>query len=126
MNQILANVSPASIALPGVEVALPLVSRIYLGAAIPKGGWVGQDEFQAFLNTIVAEQFPDGFSVSTVEGAWRDTETGDLIREVTRVVEVAHDYDALGRIRYVAGVYKATFDQQAVMVSTTQAAVSFV
>jgi hypothetical protein len=113
-------------ALPGIEVALPLVSRIYLGAAKPGGGWVGRDEFQAFLESIVTRAFPNGFTLLNAQGVWKDTDNGALVHETTRIIEAAHDYGDLETVKTVAQAYKDLFEQQAVMVSTTVASVSFV
>lgn len=115
-----------SMAIPGVEVALPLVTRIYCGAAIPGGGWVTGEAFKEFLDDVVTKWFPNGFTVLSGSGVWKDTDTEELVFESTRVIEVAHGYDALPNVGIVAHAYKNRFDQQAVMVSTTEACVSFV
>ncbi len=117
----------STMTLPGVAASdLTLVSRVFLGASIPGGGWVGQDAFQAFLDTEVTPLFRDGYTVLQGQGAWGDTETGATIKETTRVLEFAHTADDLAKIREVALAYKNQFDQQAVMVSTVPATVSFV
>jgi hypothetical protein len=115
-----------SMAIPGVEVALPLVSRIYLGAAIPGGGWVSRDAFKEFLDDVVTKWFPNGFTVLAGDGVWKDTDTEELVFEKSRVIEVAHGYEDRPSVGIVAHAYKNRFDQQAVMVSTVEACVSFV
>lgn len=127
MNQIL-KASTATMEMPGVEASLDLalVSRIYLGASIPTGGWVGQDNFKDFLETEVSPLFPNGYTVLQGAGTWRDEVTHQTIQETSRIIEIAHGYQDLALIREVAMAYKARFDQQAVMVSTTLATISFV
>lgn len=120
MNQI-SYIAPVN-ALPGYQASdLNLVSKLYLGASIPGGGLVDDDTFDAWVDDAVACLFPDGWTVTTGQGAWRCQASRKTIRETVRVLEVAHDRSGLERVALVAEAYKVAFDQQAVLVSTTQA-----
>jgi hypothetical protein len=125
---VMSPISPLALAMPGVDVApdLALVSRIYLGASIPSGGWVGQDSFQEFVDAEVVKRFPNGFTLVGATGFWGDWENGGTIKESSRILEFAHGFKDLVAIREIAEAYKVRFDQQAVMVSTSVATVSFV
>lgn len=104
------------------------VTRICFGRAIPEGGTVSGEEWQAFQHETLAAHFPDGFTVIEASGGWRDTQTDETIEEPSVIVEVAHDgsAEALAAIRSVATVYKVLFRQQAVMVATVPATVDFI
>lgn len=104
------------------------LTRIAFGRAIPDGSTVSDAAWQAFETETIARAFPDGFTVLTAHGGWRDAATGQTIREPSAIVEVAHDGGAetLAAIRAVATVYKTLFRQDAVMVTTTAANVEFV
>ncbi|WP_161554077.1 DUF3574 domain-containing protein [Novosphingobium meiothermophilum] len=108
-------------------MALTHLTRIAFGMARPDGGSVTPADWSAFEADTVAATFPDGFTVLPCSGGWRDAATGMTIREPSMVVEVAHDAspETLSAIRTVAGVYKALFQQDAVMVTTVAAQVEF-
>lgn len=103
------------------------VSRLAFGRAIPEGGAVSDADWQEFQRETLAEQFPDGFTVLQASGGWRDTATGQTIEEPSVIVEVAHDGspEAEAALRAVATVYKALFRQQAVMLTTVPATITF-
>jgi hypothetical protein len=115
---------------------LSLVSRIYcgrnrpgnvdLGSCTSRQAEVTDAGVERFINLVVAEHFPDGFTIHHAAGGWRDTKTGRTIRERSFVVEVAHGADAADKVEAVAGAWKRWADQQAVMVTTQVAPARFV
>lgn len=103
------------------------ISRIYFGMAMPHGGDVSDHDWSQFEADHISPYFPDGYTVVSATGGWKDEVTGNTIHEATIVVEVAHDggQETMAAIRIVAAVYKALFRQQAVMVQTVEAKIGF-
>jgi hypothetical protein len=99
--------------------------RLYFGTQRPSG-IVSDAEWNAFLDEVVANAFPAGFTTWNAAGAWRGAE-GRTVREASHVVEVAHPADASAEpaISKVIATYKARFDQEAVMRVRAPACVSF-
>lgn len=99
-----------------------------MGRAIPDGSAVTDDDWRRFERAIVAEAFPEGFTVQHVESGWMDRATGRTIKEPSIVLEVAHnDADgAMQRLHDVAASYKSRFRQDAVMLTTQPVAVAFI
>jgi len=95
------------------------VTRMYLGRNKPDGAAITDAEFNGFIRSIVAATFPDGFTIIHAEGGWNGS-TG-FIREPSAVLEVYHDgaRPARVKVKAVAVAYRIAFEQDAVMVSTT-------
>ncbi|HWL80119.1 MAG TPA: DUF3574 domain-containing protein [Roseomonas sp.] len=131
-------VSPAIGEAPAF--ALDTVTRLYMGRRIPlqhvarrPDGAV--DERQAtvrdaavdrFISDVVAQHFPDGFTVLHGEGGWMDSATGRPIREPSLIVEVMHSAAQADAVRNVAAEWKRRFKQDAVMAVSSPVAVSFI
>ena len=122
----------------GSLAGLSLVSRIYCGRGIPAarrvdlGSCTGRyvevtdKGVESFIREVVAEHFPDGWTVTHASGGWRDTDTGGTITERTFIIEVAHGPGDAPRVEAVAREWKRWAQQQAVMVTTTPAPARFV
>ena len=84
--------------------------------------------FHDFEQGAIAARFPEGFTIIHASGGWRDAATGETIREISTILEIAHDggTEARRAVRAIAFAYKIIFDQDAVMVSTLPAAVEFI
>lgn len=108
------------------ETGLTTVSRIYCGLSKPDGSKVTDAMLDSFVNGTLAMEFPDGFSVLRADGGWRDTATGQTIREPSAIFEVAHGRQDAERVRAVARAYKAAFEQQAVMVASVPVSTQFI
>lgn len=111
----------------GAGVSERVVAQMYFGRNI--GGVLGVSEAQwdAFVDAEITPRFPDGLTVTDVEGQWRDTETGAIVREPSKELTVflgdeARDRAALDQI---AEAYKAQFQQQAVALVVERSCVTF-
>lgn len=95
------------------------VTRMYLGRNKPDGAAITDAEFNGFVRAIVAVAFPNGFTIIHAEGGWNGS-TG-FIREPSAILEVYHNGATPARhaVRNVATAYRNEFQQDAVMVSTT-------
>ena len=114
---LVAALAACGVSLPTQSCTSGTVSRLYLGKDTPSGP-VTEAQWQGFVADTVTSQFPDGFTVLSAKGQWRD-DTGKVQQEDTRVIEVVHDNlpATQARVRAVAHAYKRIFSQQSVLVS---------
>jgi hypothetical protein len=90
--------------------------QLLFGRAIGAQGAVSEAEWDDFLAKTVTPAFPDGLTVFDAKGQWRDTATGAVVSEPSKIVLilVADTKAAMPRIEAVADAYKLRFRQQAV------------
>ncbi|HWA92442.1 MAG TPA: DUF3574 domain-containing protein [Rhizomicrobium sp.] len=102
-------------------------AELMFGREIPGGGAVSDADWTKFVDEVLAEAFPGGFTVSDAEGAWRDAKTGAAVREKSKLVFVDGKGDAAlaGRLERVADVYKRRFRQDAVGIVTREICAAF-
>lgn len=100
--------APPAVAATGFEV--------YFGRDKP-GGEVTEAEWQGFLGEILSPRFPDGLTVVDAEGRWRDSRSGKILAERTKLVLlVAPDGDAARPVIEAAVAdYRRRFDQHSVL-----------
>src|SRR5688500_14417190 len=86
--------------LPAAEgFATPLApqtrgsDRLYFGR-MHAAGVVTHAEWEQFLAEVVTPRFPEGLTVWTADGQWRDGGRRVTIREPTFVLEVVHPHHA--------------------------------
>jgi hypothetical protein len=93
-----------------------IASELFLGLSRPDGSVLSEAEFHSFLADVVTPLFPDGFTVLSGEGQWRDPATGRIGREPSRVLVIVHDKPGDDdRIDALIAAYKKTFLQQSVL-----------
>ena len=101
-------------------------SEVYFGLSRPNGANVSDSEFQQFVNSEIATRFPDGFTVLSAEGHWREAD-GKVVAEPSRLLILLgsgqHDQQLVDDI---CRVYRDRFDQEAVLKVTSRADVQFV
>jgi hypothetical protein len=87
---------------------------------------VSEDDWRKFLDEDVTPRFPDGLSVMDVQGQWRAS-NGALIREPSKVLYLILDGgpDDPAKIANIRDAYKRRFKQEAVLLITKAACVSF-
>ena len=100
-------------------------TELYFGLSKPDGV-IGEDEFAAFMDREVTPRFPDGLTMMTARGQWRN-DAGEVLKEVSRMVILLHPRDdgVSARIEEVRSAYKAEFEQQSVLLVTGSNCVSF-
>jgi hypothetical protein len=98
--------------------------QFLFGRAIGAQGRVSEAEWADFVATTVTPAFPEGLTVFEATGQWRDTATGAVVSEPSKIVLVLVA-DAVPRIVAVADAYKRRFDQQAVGIVAHPACVVF-
>ncbi len=88
---------------------------------------VSDDDWAAFVAAEITPRFPDGLTMLTGYGQWRDT-AGSLVKETSRLLLIwyAPAADAETRIEEIRAAYRARFGQDSVLrADGPQACVSF-
>ena len=124
---------PASAQLAGgAECAAlaggPMIeARLFFGRNIGDRLGVTDRAWTKFVDREITPRFPDGLTIQDASGQWRDSATGRLIREASKIVTLltAQDAESLGKIRDIAEAYKTRFHQQAVGTVLRPACVGF-
>jgi hypothetical protein len=107
----------ATLVFAGCAVLPSQVSdRLFFGRAIPGGGEVTEEQWNAFVAEIVVPRFPEGFTVLRGSGHWKGDD-GAPVSEQSCVLEVVHRRDRLidAKLEEIARIYRQRFNQDAVM-----------
>lgn len=79
--------------------------------------FVGEPAWSRFLAREITPRFPDGLTILSAAGQWRDKQRGRLVREPSRLVILvvaADDTSAPDKITAIIARYKQQFRQQSV------------
>ncbi len=94
-------------------------TELFFGADKPDGAEISKEEFRRFLKEEVTWRFPDGLTVLTGTGQFRDSENNKIIREKSMVLILLYPVGALKesseKIEQIRGAYKERFQQQSVL-----------
>ncbi|MCQ9154832.1 DUF3574 domain-containing protein [Acidomonas methanolica] len=109
-----AATPPAACPLPGMRSMLDI--HLMFGLTRPDQSRISEAEWDRFLAATITPAFPDGLSVLTAEGQWRDRRSDVIGREASRLVRIVTPPDAglAGKIEAIRAAYKAQFAQQSV------------
>lgn len=110
---------------PGQE---PLaIAELFFGRNVPGRGPVTEAEWADFAAEVIAQEFPDGFTVLDGEGQFLDQASNRIIREPSKILIAAADpeSDLKSRIGAVVDAYRARFHQRSVGVVTSMACAAF-
>jgi len=92
-------------------------TNLYFGLTIPGGGVVSETEWNSFRDSYISKVFKDGFSMTSMTGAWYDTDAHKMITEPS--LKVTCDYKRSKQISIqidsLCYWYKKLFRQQAVL-----------
>ena len=101
-------------------------AQLFFGRNIGDKPGVSDADWRRFMDEEVTPRFPDGLTVLDGGGQWRG-EDNKLIREASKIVMVVlpNKRDVQGRLDAVRNAYKTRFHQEAVLVVTQAACVSF-
>ena len=99
--------------------------ELLFGTARKGGQPISDAEWQAFLDAEVTPRFPDGFTVLSGYGQYRDG-AGKIVQEGARMLIVWHaPRDRNGDVEAIREAYKARFTQESVLRSDGANCVSF-
>jgi hypothetical protein len=102
-------------------------TELYFGSARPDGSVVTEAEFQQFVDSEITPRFPDGLTLLTGYGQFRNS-AGFIVKE--RSMELIllyppHQRDADRKIEAARTAYKQAFQQESVLRVDSLAVVSF-
>ena len=88
---------------------------------------VSESEWGRFVDREITPRFPDGLTVFTARGQWREPGSGKIIREPSKIVHIVLPGNAedFTRLDEIAEAYKRRFSQHSVVVVVRPACVSF-
>ena len=100
--------------------------ELYFGLSRPGGGDVTDAEWDAFVAKEVTPRFPDGLTILSGYGQWRNAAQA-IVREASRVLIILYGPapDAEAKIEAIRGAYKLAFQQESVMRIDSASCVSF-
>ena len=92
-----------------------VLHQLHFGMNTPDGE-VSEEEWNRFVNGIITQQFPDGFTVIDARGQWR-SKNGEIIKENTKLVQIVHENkpETNSKIEKIVREYKIKFSQEAVL-----------
>ncbi len=88
---------------------------------------VSEAEFRRFVTREITRRFPDGLTVLSAAGQWRDRARGKIIREPSKVVQIVlpGGPDDAANLDAIADAYKRQFRQKSVGIVIWPACVRF-
>ena len=100
-------------------------TELYFGLSKPNGV-VTEEEFQNFINTEVTPRFPNGLTLLSGKGQFKDS-TGTITIEGSKLLILFYIFDteSNSRVEQIREAYKKTFQQESVMRADEQSCVSF-
>lgn len=111
----------------GPEGQPQTVAELVFGRNIGDSLGVSEEDWNRFLEEEVTPRFPDGLTVMSASGQWRDTERGVIVQEPSKllVLVLGDEGQDRKRVAEIATAYKQRFQQQSVLTMMRQACVSF-
>jgi hypothetical protein len=100
---------------------------LYFGTSKPDGGVVSDDDFKRFLDTVVTPRFPDGLTLLSGFGQFRNSK-GTIIQEKSFVLILLYPPptgDSSKKIEEIRSIYKEMFKQESVLRVDSAGLVSF-
>jgi len=102
-------------------------TELFFGTSKPDGTAVSDDKFKRFLDVQVTPRFPDGLTLLTGSGQFKNS-SGIIIQEKSKLLILLYpltDTDASNRIEAIRAQYKQDFQQESVLRVDSRAGVSF-
>jgi hypothetical protein len=101
-------------------------TELFFGLSKSNGSVVTEEEFQQFVNQEVTPRFPDGLTLLSGQGQFRDS-NGTIIKEGSKLLILLYPYssDSNNAIEEIRTAYKTAFQQQSVLRTDEQSCVSF-
>jgi hypothetical protein len=104
-----------------------LMAELTFGRDIGRHVGVSEAAWRRFLDREVTPRFPDGLTVVSALGQWRDRDTGRIVREPSKLLMIVlpGNADDQARLDAVVAAYKRQFKQQSVGVIVQPACTAF-
>jgi Protein of unknown function (DUF3574) len=110
-----------------ISAAKPVTrTELFFGLRKPNGTEVNNAEFQQFLDREVTPRFPDGFTVISGQGQFKDTR-GAILQERSKLLILLHPISASSnqQIQQIRTAYIKAFQQQSVLRSDNLSCAAF-
>jgi uncharacterized protein DUF3574 len=103
------------------------VAELLFGRDIGHRVGVSEAAWSRFVAREITARFPDGLTITDAIGQWRDRDSGTLLHEPAKRVEIVlpGNADDEARLDAVVSAYKRQFQQHSVGVIVRPACVSF-
>jgi hypothetical protein len=103
-----------------------MVAELMFGRDIGRRVGVSESAWARFVAREMTTRFPDGLTITDAIGQWRDRDSGRIVREPSKHVEVVlpGNADDDTRLDAIVDAYKRAFHQQSVGVIVRSACVS--
>jgi hypothetical protein len=103
------------------------VAELMFGRDIGNRVGVSEPDWSRFVAREMTPRFPDGLTITDAVGQWRDRDSGRIVREPSKHVEIVlpGNADDEARLDAIVAAYKRDFHQQSVGVIVRSACVSF-
>lgn len=104
-----------------------VTAELLFGRKIADRVGVSEQAFSHFVDAEITPRFPDGLTVLSAIGQWRDTKRHTTVREPSKIVQIVlpGEADDQARLDAIIDAYKARFRQQAVGLVKRAACASF-
>ena len=101
-------------------------TELIFGLSRSNGPDVTEEEFQHFVGTEVTPRFPDGLTLLTGRGQYKDS-TGTIIQEWSKVLILFYHFNKKNNraVEQIRKAYKDFFQQESVLRVDEQMCVSF-
>jgi len=103
---------------PRVEAEPWARTELFFGTAKPDGTAVTEDEWRGFLDREITARFPDGLTVMTGIGQYRDADD-KIVQEQSMLLILLYPQEAArdsgAKIEQIRDAYEQTFQQQSVL-----------
>jgi|ERR1700761_1567350 len=103
------------------------IAELLFGRDIGRHLGVSETAWRSFVAREITPRFPDGLTVTDALGQWRDPDSGRIVREPSKRVEIALPgrADDGARLDAIMSAYKRQFRQRSVGLIVQPACVSF-
>ncbi|MGB8702994.1 MAG: DUF3574 domain-containing protein [Thermosynechococcaceae cyanobacterium] len=103
-------------------------TELFFGLSKPDGSEVTEAEFQHFLNREVTPRFPDGLTLLSGRGQFKNSK-GLIVKEPSKLLillyPIAQSSDSSQKVEQVRKAYKKAFQQESVLRTDETSCVSF-
>lgn len=101
-------------------------TELFFGLSEPDGSVITGEKFQRFVDNEVTPRFPDGFTLLTGAGQFKDAK-GTLIKEEAKLLILLYPFTPENNqnIEKIRTAYKQGFRQQSVLRSDSMSCITF-
>jgi len=99
-------------------------AQLFFGRNIAGRGTVSDDEWRRFLDEEVTPRFPVGFSVSDIDGQYRNA-GGAIVRERSKQLLIVDSNGDEAKLDAIRDAYKRRFNQESVLLVESPVCAAF-